>query len=438
MREREGEPPAGLPPAPDLSPEEQTARLAMRPLAFMEEVRAELGDVFTIRMLHEPPWVLVCDPELLKPIFMAPADVLHAGEGKRFLRPILGEYSLLLLDEDPHMEQRRLLLPPFAGSHIQRYEETMRSVAERVIERWPRGEEGPAASWTRAIAMEVILHTVFGVGESNRLVPLREALQRLRLSGNSDRSGSPGFGETIERIDELIYAEIAQGAEVGGSRDGDVLSLLLGARHEDGSPMSEREIRDELMTLLVAGYETTAATLAWALELLARNPEALELVGEEAGDGGGSYTDAAIKETLRLRPPIPIVAREAKQPYPLGEHLIPAGTVIGPAILLLHHRPDIYPDPKSFRPERFLGGQPDPYTWLPFGGGIRRCIGARFALLEMRVVLAALLARLTVRAPTPGAEAMRSRNVTLTPARGARLVVEERCRPAPAGRDPRR
>jgi cytochrome P450 len=426
MNAREDESLAGLPPGPDLPREKQTARLAMRPLGFMEDLRERFGEVFTVRMQYEPPWVMVSDPELIGQVFKAPADVLHAGEGKRFLKPILGENSLLLLDEERHMEQRRLLLPPFGANHVQRYEETMRTAAEKAIEDWPLGTESPAETWTRAIALEVILHAVFGAGESERLAPLREALRDLRLSGNSERGSLPAFRQSIDRIDELIYAEISQrGAEAGNSED-DVLSLLLGARHSDGSPMSEREIRDELMTLLVAGYETTAVTLAWALERLARNPAALARVTEEACDGGGAYTDAAIKETLRLRPAIPIVARAVKRPYALAGHTIPAGAVIGPAVLLLHHRPDIYPEPTEFRPERFLDRPPDPHTWIPFGGGVRRCIGARFALHEMRVVLSSLLARFAVRTTDGRDESMRSRTVILTPARRARLILEER------------
>jgi cytochrome P450 family 135 len=417
---------AGLPPGPELSAEKQTARLAMRPLDFLEEQREGFGDVFSVRMLHEPPWVLVSDPDLIKQVFQAPADILHAGEGKRFLRPLLGDNSLLLLDEDAHMEQRKLLLPPFAAGHIQRYEKAMREAAERAIEEWPLGTEAPATGWTRTIAMEVILRTVFGLGTSERLDPLREALGRLRLSGNPGRSEAPGLRETIEWVDELIYAQVDRAAREGDGDGGDVLSLLLQARHEDGTPMTRLEIRDELMTLLWAGYETTATTLAWALEQLARDSRALERAGEEAEAGGGAYTDAAIKETLRLRPAVPIVAREVKAPFALGEHLIPPGVVIGPAVLLLHHRPDIYPDPGQFRPERFLERQPDPFAWIPFGGGVRRCIGARFALHEMRVILAALLARVTVQPADGGPEAMRTRNVLLTPGREARLRLGER------------
>jgi cytochrome P450 family 135 len=398
--------------------------MAMRPLVFMEELRARFGDLFTIQSLHEAPWVMVSDPELIRQVFKAPPDVLHAGEGKEILRSVLGENSVLLLDEDRHMEQRKLLLPPFSGKRVGRHEEAMRTAAERALEAWPLGKEAPSMTWTHAIALEVILRAVFGVSDGERLGPLRDALRELPRPKNVTRSEEPSFREAIDRVDALVFAEIADRAsEAGGD---DILSLLLQARHEDGSPMSRIEIRDELMSLLMAGYETTGATLAWTLERLARHPAALALTEEEATAGGGPYTDAVIKETLRLRPALPIVARAVKAPFPLGEYVIPPSAKIMPAILLLHHRPDVYPDPASFRPERFLDSPPDPNAWIPFGGGVRRCIGARFALHEMRVVLSVLLTHVTVRAVEPEAEAMRNRSVTLTPVRGGRVILERR------------
>ena len=314
----------GLPPGPDLSAERQTARIAMRPLTFLEELRDRFGDVFTVRALDESPWVMVSDPELIKEIFKAPAEVLHAGEAKReVLAPLLGSNSLLLLDEGPHTEQRKLLLPPFGGGCIDRYGEAMRAAAEQAIARWPLGTEVQAVIHTRAIALEVILHAVFGVGGSRRLSALRGALSELRLPGNSREGWTATYRRAVEPVDELIFAEIedrtGEAATVAGD---DVLSLLLAARHDDGSPMSAVEIRDELMTLLVAGHETTATTLAWALERLAHNPSALTAASEEASEGGGPYTDAVVKETLRLRPALPTVARTVKEPFALGEHLL--------------------------------------------------------------------------------------------------------------------
>lgn len=417
----------GLPPGPELSPARQTARLAMRPLAFLEEQRRRFGDVFTVRVSGEAPWVMVGDPEPIREVFRAPGDVLHAGEAKRgVLAPLLGESSVLLLDEGPHARQRRLLLPPFGPRRVERHETAMRAAAERALAEWPLGQEAETAPRTRAIALEAILYAVFGVGGSERLPALREALGRLRFPDNAREGHTPAYRRRVEAVDGLLYAEIAARAAKPDREEGDVLSLLLDARHEDGSAISPGEIRDELLTLLIAGHETTANALAWALQLLAHHPQALAATEVEAGEGGGPYTDAVVKETLRLRPPVPTVVRLVKRPFGLEGQAIPPGVTIRPAPLLVHHRADIYPEPHIFRPERFLEGTPDPGAWLPFGGGDRRCIGARFALLEARVVLAALLSRATLRHAEGEPEPMRNRDLTLTPARGARVTLERR------------
>jgi cytochrome P450 family 135 len=424
-RFREEQLAGGLPPGPDLPPSRQTARMAMRPLGFVEELRARFGEAFTIRILDEPPWVTISDPELIGQVFKAPPEVLLGGEPKRVVEPILGANSVLLLDGDRHMEQRKLLLPLFAPGRIESYEEAMRAAAERAIGERALGAAEPAASWTRTVALEAILGALFGAGDSRRLGPLRDSLRDLPVPGNAREAEAPAFRDAIERVDRLIFSAIDDRAAETAEGE-DVLSLLIQARHEDGSPLSRVEIRDELMSLLAAGYETTATTMAWALERLARNPEALTRATEEAEGGGGPYTDAVVRETLRVRPAVPFVPRAVKAPFELAGYLIPPGTTIMAAILLLHHRPEVYPEPLEFRPERFLGSPPDPHTWLPFGGGVRRCIGARFALHEMRVVLSTLLSRVTLRGEGEQPEAMRSRDVTLTPARGAPLLLESR------------
>ncbi|NLT07728.1 MAG: cytochrome P450 [Solirubrobacterales bacterium] len=433
-----------MPPGSRLPAALQTIRWAVRPLPWLTGLRRRHGDVFSVQLFHEDPWVMVSDPELVKRVLTAPADVLHAGEGNRILEPILGPQSVLLLDEDRHLRQRRLLLPPFHGDRMERYGEVMREIVAAELDRWPAGIAAPAWPRMQAITLEVILRAVFGVTDRERLDPLRAALRdMLDFMGDNrrmvafmavgprrvTRSRLLGFRELMARADELVLAEVARHRELPDldARD-DVLSLLLQARHEDGSPMSDSELRDELMTLLVAGHETTATALGWALERLVRHPEALARVAEEAPAGGGPYTDAAIQETLRLRPVIPVVARHVKEPFQLGEHLIPVGATITPSILLVHRREDIYPDPAAFRPERFLERPPGTYTWIPFGGGVRRCIGASFALFEMRAVLSTLLERATV-AVDPGdprREGTRRRAITLTPARGATLVLTPR------------
>ncbi len=418
---------AELPPGPQLSRERQTARMAVRPAAFLQELWTAYGDIFTIHLIDERPWVIAGDPESITQVLRAPPEALHAGEARRVMEPVLGANSVLLLDEDRHMEQRKLLLPPFGAGHVGRYQDAMRRAAERAMDRWPVGREEAAAPWTRAITLEVMLHAVFGVGKGVRLDALRCTLRDLQLPGNSREAKAPAFVEALAQVDELVYAEIANRAPVAQEGE-DVLSLLLMARHEDGSPMSREEIRDELISLLVAGYETTATTLAWALALLARDASRLSLAAAAARQGDSDYIDAVVKETLRLRPAVPLIPRLAKAPFALGEYLIPPDTTLIAAVLLLHHRADLYPDPCSFQPERFTANQPGAHTWLPFGGGVRRCIGARFALLEMRVVLAALLDRFHVRAVDERPEAMRSRDVTLTPSRGAPVILEPRRR----------
>jgi cytochrome P450 family 135 len=441
--------PAGLPPASELPRARQTTRWMARPARFLQALQKRHGDVFTIHLLQEDPWVVVGDPALVKHVLTAPPDVLHAGEPKQILEPLLGPESVLLNDGERHMRQRKLLLPPFHGTRVARYEATMRAVAAAEIDRWPAGVAAPAAPRMSAIALEVILRTVFGLGDEARLAPLREALGRLveYLSvsartalvalGDSARLADGRFAEfraVLAQADEMVFAELArrraegktEGVESEEGEGGDVLSTLLAARHDDGSPMSDRELRDELMSLLVAGHETTAASLSWALERLVRNPQALERTVAEAEDGGGPYTEAVIQETLRIRPVFMHLARRVKEPFPLRGYLIPEGVTIAVGIPLVHSHPTVYPDPEAFRPERFLERPPGTYTWIPFGGGIRRCVGARFALNEMGVVLSTLLSRAKVRAEDDEPELATRRVLVMAPSRGGRVVLEPR------------
>lgn len=433
--------PAGLPPACELPRARQTTRWMGRPLSFLQALQKKHGDLFTLHLLREEPWVMVGDPELVKQIFRAPADVLHGGAPKRILEPVVGPHSVLLLDESRHMRQRRLLLPPFHGERMARYEETMRAAAQAELDRWPIGAAGPSAKHMRAITLEVILRAVFGVTEGEALEPLREALDRLLgfaagdmrtvlvilgEPGRLDEERAAGFREAMARTDELVLTEIARRRRAGVEDRDDIMSLLLQARHEDGSPMSDAELRDELVTLLIAGHETTASSLAWALERLVRSPAAMERAVAAADEGGGPYLDAVIQETLRLRPVFPMVARAVRKPIELGGYTLPPGVTAMPSIALVHRRPDVYPDPDSFRPERFLERPPGTYTWIPFGGGIRRCLGAGFALFEMRVVLTALLARAEVWAAEPEPETVRRRIIALSPSRDGRVVLGPR------------
>ena len=373
----------------------------------LSQCSARFGETFTLRIMNEGTWVVISNPEHVKQVFTGDPRVFHAGEGNRILLPVLGEHSVLLLDEAPHMEQRKLLLPQFHGKRMQRYGELMAQIAAEEIERWPHGEPYRLRPRMQAITLEIILRTVFGLGEGERLERLRSELRRLldmvttpwilvvpAVLGAERLTRLKLFQRDLRRVDDPLYEEIAERrcASDLADRD-DILSLLLQARHEDGSGMTDKELRDELMTLLVAGHETTATALAWAVERLVHRPEKLERLVEEVRAGETEYLDAVVTETLRLRPVISGVARQLKEPVEIGGWRLPAGVRVQPSIYLMHRRPDIYPDPEEFLPERFVGNPPGTYTWIPFGGGIRRCLGGAFAQFEMQTVLRELVTR---------------------------------------------
>jgi cytochrome P450 len=438
-----------LPPGPKQPPAVQTIGWWARPVSFLERNRARYGKRFTIRLLSTPPFVMISDPAEIKQIFTAPPEVLHPGEGARILEPVVGKNSVILLDERDHLEQRKLMLPAFHGEKMERLTELMTQVAEREAESWPRGEPVRLHPRLQALTLEVILRAVFGLDPGPRLDGLRQRLTEILSLGSGPSGMMPFLQIDLGRLtpwarfvrlrgeaDELIYELIEERRASGPLADErpDVLSMLLEARHEDGSPMSPQELRDELMTLLVAGHETTASELAWAFERLAREPAVLARLQEEitAGDGD-AYLTATIQETLRRRPVLPNAApRLVKQPVELGGWTYPAGVCLIANSYLVQHDPEIYPDPYAFRPERFLDEPPGTYTWIPFGGGRRRCLGASFAMLEMKVVLRSVLARIDVR-PSQGIEVSRRRSITLSPRAGAATVLRER---APAEREP--
>ena len=406
----------------------------------MEDCARRYGDMFTLRITHEGTWVFLSAPDAVKQVFTGDPRLLHAGEANIVLLPVLGRQSVLLLDEQEHMAQRKLMLPSFHGRRMRRYEDVMAEVAAREIERWPLG--APLSAWPtmQAIALEVILRTVFGVQEGARLRRLGDALrdvlawgtrpQRLALLaaiGPRKIAELRVFRGVLDPADALISEEIRRRREAPDLEDrDDVLSLLLQARHEDGSPMSDKELRDELMTLLVAGHETSATSLAWALEALVRHPTVLARLREEVDSGEDAYLDAVIKETLRLRPVIALVLRRLTEPMEIGGRLLPAGATVAPCIYLLHRRPDVYADPRAFRPERFLEQPPGTYTWIPFGGGVRRCLGASFAQFEMKVVLRELVSRLELRAARPRGERRVRRAIIFAPERGGEIVATRR------------
>jgi cytochrome P450 family 135 len=430
----------------------QAAFVTASPYGWMVRRWRRYGDVFSSRFPIFGRVVYVADPALVKEVFTGDATTFHAGEANTLaLGDALGEHSLLTLDEGRHLSQRKLLLPPFHGESVRRYVEVMAEATEREVASWPVGKEIELRPRMQAITLEVILRAVFGVRDDERMdlfreriPPLGETTSVLNWLPFMDRdlggiTPAARFRRALAAVDELIYAEIAErrGAPDGRAslctghrpalahdqRD-DVLSLLLGARHEDGSPMTDAELRDELMTLLTAGHETTATGLAWAFERLLRTPRVLErLTGSLEDD---DYLDAVVKETLRVRPVIVDVARKLTRETEVAGWRLPAGTLVLPAIAVLHARPDLYESPEEFRPERFLDGGTESYAWIPFGGGVRRCIGASFAQVEMRTVLREVLRRVRLRAPTMRPERGVVRHVTVVPGRGARAVVEER------------
>jgi cytochrome P450 len=391
--------------------------------------RRRYGDVFAVSVWPFDPLVVVGDPTEVKRIFKGDPAQLHAGEGNQVLGPIVGPHSVLVLDEQEHLRTRKLLLPPFHGARMRVYGDVMRELAEAEVATWPAGVEFPLLGAMQRLTLRIILRTVFGV-QGKRMDELERALIRVMARGARimlvpllQRDLGPGrpqrqFEAARAEVDELLLAEIAQRRR---SPDGtDVLSILLEARDEDGAPPSDAELRDHLITLLLAGHETTATTLAWTFERLVRHPEALE----RAATGDTAYIDAVIQESQRLRPVITYVMRTLQAPMTVGGHEVPAGATLGTSITLMHRRADLYPDPLAFRPERFLDAKPETYSWVPFGGGVRRCLGAAFASFEMRQVLEVVLARRALHAADPRPERYRRRGISFVPGRGAAVVSQ--------------
>jgi cytochrome P450 family 135 len=427
-----------LPPSPRMPRAVQTLGWIRRPFPFIERARADLGDTFTIHIARDA-FVVLSDPADVKQVFTGGPSVYLAGVSNDILLPFLGHKSVLLLDNAAHLSQRRLLLPPFHGEKMRRHVDLMREIAEREVAQWPRGVPFAVHPHMQKVTLEVIMRIVFGVDEGDpllaelreRLRTLLEAtvapkeLRKLLFYGPQKADRKRIYGHVLDPVDETIAKIVAARRTRDDLEDrDDVLSMLLLARHEDGTPMDDTELRDELVTLLVAGHETTATALAWALERLTRHPAALERLTEEVrADAGDEYVDGVIRETLRLRPVIPFVGRKLSEPQTIGGWDIPAGARVAPSIHLMHRREDVYPDAAAFRPERWLGVRPNPYTFLPFGGGVRRCLGASFAETEMRAVLAAIVRNVRVEAARPESEKVGRRVITLVPARGAEIIA---------------
>jgi cytochrome P450 len=438
---------AALPPGPRAPAFVQGLRYLRDPLGFISVFRKRFGDIFTVHFPFFGHIIYVSNPELVKAVFTGSPAVFHAGEANAtVLEPALGPNSVITLDDEPHMQQRKLLLPPFHGDRIRRYGELIEEVTRREMETWPVGESFALRPRTQRITLAVILRAVFGISDQARIDRATELIDEFSdrvtvITKFPDLRRDLGrfspwrrFLAARGRLDAFLYEEIAlRRSEPGGETRDDVLSLLQQARLEDGSPMSDAELRDELLTVVGAGHETTATALAWAMERLLRTPRAMERLRGSLAAGEDGYLEATVKETLRVRPVIIDVARKLTAPTTIGGYELPAGSFVLPAIAGLHFRDDVYPEPQEFRPERFLDGKVDNYAWIPFGGGVRRCVGAAFAEFEMRIVLREIVSRAQLRAPDPAPEKVRIRNITLAPQHGTRVVLERPLKPVTAG-----
>ena len=441
---------SSLPPGPRLPRLFQTLNWVRKPIPIMRKYAQEYGECFTMRWLNTPPITFFSDPVAIKQIFTASPERARAGRGNVVLKPILGENSVLLLDGARHKRERKLLMPPFHGERMRLYGEIMREAADRSIDNWPVEDPFPIHERMQAITLDIILRTVFGVDEGALLQRLRSLLiEFLRLVGSSPLllirwlqvnlgplTSWQRISQLGHEIDVVLYEQIAQRKAADQNGRTDIMAMLIEARDEDGQPMSDQELRDEMITMLLAGHETTATSLSWVVHRLLQNPDVLEKVRAECQHvvGGGpiraehisalEYLDATIKETARLNPIVPVVARYLEQPTQIGAYEIPADCVAAPCIYLTHRRPELWPEPETFNPDRFVGKRVDPYTFFPFGGGVRHCLGAAFATYEMKIVLAQMLSRTSLR-PVPGHTVrVVRRSITFAPSDGMPVIRE--------------
>ena len=426
-----------LPPGPGEAPIVQTLHWLLRPISFMESCRRRFGDVFSIRFLgFQTPTVMLSDPDAIRALYTEPQHRLPPGRAAT-LRPIMGARSLLLLEGREHLARRRVMLPPFHGERMRAYEATVREVVAREVEDWPERRAFALHPRMQAVTLEVILRAVFGMTDPARRARLATSLVRLLADTASGglqlsvmlarRLGGPDPLARLRALRGEIDVLLAEEITVRRAEPGeDILSLLIAARFEDGEPMGDAEIRDQLMTLLLAGHETTATGLAWTFDLLLRHPAAMARLVAEVDAGEEPYLRAVVAESLRLRPVVPFAGRRLGSELPVDGHVLPAGTDVTPAIWLTHTRADRYPEPFAFRPERFLASAPATYAWVPFGGGVRRCLGAAFAEMEMRVALAEILRRRTLTGVARTAERVARRNVTFSPRTGTPVVATAR------------
>lgn len=412
-----------------------TLRFTLDPEGYFAAAHRRYGDVFTARLLGQQ-WLVIGHPDMVMELFSHGPDEVDSGEANQSLSPVLGTRNLLLLDRDEHLHRRRIVLPPFHGERMRAYEDTIRKAIRKEIAAWPTGESVASLPRMQALTFAVIMRCVFGVDEGERVGELGEALRGMIawvtdtrrvlfffLIGPQRLDKVPAFRRQLARVDQEILAEIARRRGMGdlGER-ADILSLLIQATDEDGNHLSDSELRDELMTLLIAGHETTATLLSWAIHDLARDQGSQDRLALE----GGAFADAVITETLRLHPPTGGLVRRLREPLTIGGYDLPTGTDVVPVTLLVHRRADIYPEPWRFDPTRFLDTRPPAGGWFPFGGSVRRCIGASFAQFEAKIVLEELTKAFTLRPAERRPERTSRRAIVLVPSKGARVIARAR------------
>jgi cytochrome P450 len=433
------------PPVVPLPRSAQMLRFNQRQIEYVFGARRRLGEVFRMRTALPGGPVVTSHPDHVRSLFTAKPEQAPSLTGESPLRPILGTGSVLTSNGPRHMRQRKLLLPPFHGEAIERYTAMIADAAEDEIDSWPLNRPFALAPRMQAITLDVIMAGIFGIeGQPERGTPERRMRATIKHLVGASTSPLAQVGELlnlnrdeavgltrlgVNLLDRPTYAVIeARRRDENLEERRDILSLLLQARTEEGETMNDKEVRDELLTLVLAGHETTANSLSWTWERLVRNPAAHEALREAARSGNGAeeQIEATIFESMRSRPVVPFIGRRVTVPWRLGPYAVSADTPIGISILLVHHREDLYPEPFEFRPERWLGRKPGTYEWIPFGGGIRRCLGAALAMAEQRVVLEAMARRLDLEAPEPQPERALHRNVTMIPARGGRVILRAR------------
>jgi cytochrome P450 len=439
--------PRGLPPGPRWPLAVQTLRFGLDPYGLFESAHRAFGDVFTLRVMAET-WVILAHPDAVRELYGHGPDELDSGVANMSLRPLLGTRNVLLLDGAEHLRRRKLVLPPFHGDRMRAYADLIREATRREIATWPLGRPAPTLPRMHAITLRVILCAVFGVQDGPQADRLAASVRGLMTWTTDPRRSFvfgflgperlmslAGFRRQLADLDGQLLAEIArrrQAPDLGERQD--ILSLLLLARDQDGAGLSDRELRDELVTLLVAGHETTAALLSWALTELARDPQ----VQTRLADGEPGLADAAITETLRLHPPVPLGSlRRLRHPMTIAGWHLPARTTVASCSLLVHRRPDVYDQPTTWRADRFLAARPPAGAWLPFGGGVRRCVGAAFTQFGARTVLEEVARALELRPARRSRRRVARRGIVLVPPRGGPVVAAPRGASSPMIAAPR-